>query len=71
MKRLTIRNLYIQMDAPDDIISKKHDKSLTFASEALDLINRTLQREPYGLAAQLLFGGRPIREQDISVEEME
>ena len=49
MKTITIRRLDLQFDA-DQIT---HGTNQQQARQALDLINLTLQREPFGLGAQL------------------
>ena len=51
MKTITIKNLSIQFDG------NSTDSPLKQAQEALELINITLQREPYGLGAQILSSG--------------
>lgn len=49
MKTITIRRLDLQFDA-DQIT---HGSAEQQARQAVDLINLTLQREPFGLGAQL------------------
>lgn len=49
MKTITIRRLDLQFDA-DQVTRGSAEKQ---AAQALDLINLTLQREPFGLGAQL------------------
>ena len=49
MKVITIRRLDLQFDA-DQITRGSAEQQ---AAQALDLINLTLQREPFGLGAQL------------------
>jgi len=49
MKVITIRRLDLQFDA-DQIT---HGSAEQQARQAVDLLNRTLQREPFGLGAQL------------------
>ena len=49
MTTITIRRLDLQFDA-DQIT---HGSAEQQARQAVDLINQTLQREPFGLGAQL------------------
>ena len=49
MKVITIRRLDLQFDAGQ----VTHGSAEAQARQAVDLINRTLQREPFGLGAQL------------------
>ena len=49
MKTITIRRLDLQFDA--DQVTKGSSEQQ--ARQALELINLTLQREPFGLGAQL------------------
>jgi len=49
MKVITIRRLDLQFDAGQ----VTHGSPEAQARQALDLLNRTLQREPFGLGAQL------------------
>jgi hypothetical protein len=49
MKVITLRRLDIQFDAGQIT----HGSDEAQARQAVDLINRTLQREPFGLGAQL------------------
>jgi len=49
MKVITIRRLDLQFDASQ----VTHGSAEAQARQALDLLNRTLQREPFGLGAQL------------------
>ena len=49
MKVITIRRLDLQFDAGQ----VTHGPPGQQARQAVDLINRTLQREPFGLGAQL------------------
>jgi len=49
MKVITIRRLDLQFDASQ----VTHGSAEAQARQALDLLNRTLQREPCGLGAQL------------------
>ena len=49
MKYITIRRLDLQFDAGQIT----HGSTEQQARQAVDLINRTLQREPFGLGAQL------------------
>ena len=49
MKAITIRRLDLQFDAGQIT----HGSTEQQARQAVDLINRTLQRKPFGLGAQL------------------
>jgi hypothetical protein len=49
MKVITLRRLDLQFDAGQIT----HGSDEAQARQAVDLINRTLQREPFGLGAQL------------------
>ena len=49
MKIITVRRLDLQFDAGQIT----HGSAEAQARQALDLLNRTLQREPFGLGAQL------------------
>lgn len=49
MKVITIRRLDLQFDAGQ----VTHGSAEQQTRQAIDLINRTLQREPFGLGAQL------------------
>jgi hypothetical protein len=51
MKSITVRRLDLQFDA-DQIT---HGPSAQQVDQAIDLINQILQREPFGLSAQLLL----------------
>jgi hypothetical protein len=51
MKTITIRRLELQFDA-DQITSGRATRQ---ADQAVDLINLVLQREPFGLGAQLFL----------------
>ena len=50
MKVITVHGLPLQFD-PSQITHGHHDQQVR---QAVDLINLTLQREPFGLGAQLL-----------------
>lgn len=50
MKTITVRRLDLQFDA-DQITSGTNEAQ---ADQAIDAINLVLQREPFGLGAQLL-----------------
>lgn len=63
MKSLTIQNLSIQVDMPDDADPKD------FAREAIEILNLSLQREPHGLAAQIFNEGSNQPFLDISVKD--
>jgi hypothetical protein len=49
MRQITITGLSLQFDADQVTSGDIKDQ----AAQAIDLINGTLQREPYGLAAQV------------------
>lgn len=49
MQYITINNLSIQFDGTDNTDITKQ------ALEAIELINLSLQRDPYGLGAQIVF----------------
>ena len=59
MKAITIHRVEVQFDA-DQIT---HGTAEQQASEAVDLINLVLQREPFGLGAQLI-----VHRDEIEVE---
>jgi hypothetical protein len=50
MSALTIHRLSLQFDA-DQVTHGNNEEQ---AAQAIDLINRVLQREPFGLSAQLI-----------------
>ena len=50
MKSITIHRLSLQFDASQIM----HSDRETQAGQAVDLINEVLQREPFGLCAQLV-----------------
>ena len=62
MKVITIRRLDLQFDAGQIT----HGPPEQQARQAVDLINRTLQREPFGLGAQLF-----VHRDEIEVESEE
>lgn len=64
MKTITIKNLTIQVD-----INKLHGNGVADAQTALDLINKSLQNEPIGLGAQILFSS--LDSSDISVSDFD
>lgn len=66
MNQITVSNLSIQFDA--DQITSGDDK--TQAEQALDLINALLQREPFGLAAQIFRpeGDLPVFSENIDID---
>lgn len=67
MKALTIKNLSLQMDLPDTQIKNVE----AYAKDMIDLINLTLQREPYGLAAQIInTSSKHIPKSMLSVKEV-
>jgi hypothetical protein len=59
MKIITIRRLDLQFDA-DQVT---HGNLVQQADQAIELVNRTLQREPFGLGAQLF-----VHRDEIEVE---
>lgn len=66
MKTITIRNLTIMFDA-DESTSGTPEQQV---SQAIEQINGVLQREPYGLAAQI-FRDDPANLNDIEVDDDE
>ena len=62
MKTATVKNLSIQMD----VIEGNKEEIM----QALELINLTLQREPYSLCAQIM-GPWNVCDDDIEIEEAE
>ena len=66
MKYIMIKGLAIQFDSDQVTFGGDIDQ----ARKAIDLINGVLQREPYGLAAQV-FGGENISDSNIEVEKNE
>lgn len=64
MKQLTIKNLILRINTDDDNI-----KPLSITNETIDHINEILYQRD--IDARLLFGGRPVREQDISIEDID
>jgi len=62
MKTITVRRLDLQFDA-NQITHGKNEQQVR---QAVDLINLTLQREPFGLAAQLI-----VHPDEIEVESNE
>ena len=50
MKVITVRRVDLQFDANQITHGKKEQQ----AREAIELVNLTLQREPFGLGAQLI-----------------
>lgn len=62
MKTLIIKNLTIQVD-----INKLHGNGVADAQRALDLINLSIQNEPSGLGAQILFSS--LDSSDIEIVE--
>lgn len=51
MKTITVRRLDLQFDAGQIT----HGRSAEQVDQAIELINRSLQREPFGLGAQLIL----------------
>ena len=62
MKTITVRRLDLQFDA-NQITHGKNEQQVR---QAVDLINLTLQREPFGLGAQLI-----VHPDEIEVESNE
>jgi hypothetical protein len=62
MKTITIKNLVIQVDG-------KGENPVQEAQEAIDAINLALQREPYGLGAQIMSSS--IDADDVTVEDFD
>lgn len=56
MKSITVYSLTLQFDG------NSNESDVVQARKAVDLINLTLQREPYGLGAQILTVGNEIKE---------
>ena len=52
MRTITIKNLVLQFDGDDSDLSPKEQ-----AQNVIDQINGVLQREPYGLGAQIMSSG--------------
>ena len=65
MKSITIHRLSLQFDA-DQITHGRREKQ---ASQAVELINAVLLREPFGLGAQLI--DTPDEIEEVSNEELE
>lgn len=65
MKTIQIKNLVIQID----LDSQNQDSVQEQVQSAIDQINGVLQREPYGLGAQILSSG--LDDSDIEVIEQE
>lgn len=64
MQTIIIKNLVLQVDIP-----KVHGNMVADAHAAIDLINLALQREVYGMGAQILGSG--LDASDISIVENE
>lgn len=64
MKTINIKNLIIQIDDDDSGRSPREQ-----AQDAIDLINGVLQREPHGIAAQIMSSG--LDDSDIEVNDNE
>jgi len=64
MKTITIKNLVLQFDGDDSDLSTKEQ-----AENAIEQINGVLQREPYGLGAQIMSSG--LDDSDIEVSDSE
>lgn len=64
MKTITIKNLQIQIDENNSGSSPKEQ-----AQNAIEQINGVLQREPYGLGAQIMSSG--LDDSDIEVSDSE
>jgi len=56
MKSLTIKNVSVQVDFPEGADPTDH------AKQAVELINLTLQREPYDLSAQIHVAPSPAED---------
>jgi hypothetical protein len=65
MRAITITGVTLQFDA--DLSTSGSD--LEQAREAIRLINLTLQREPYSLAAQVM--GSPVQESQVTSQEVD
>lgn len=65
MKTIQIKNLVIQFDSN----SESEESVKEQVQSAIDQINGVLQREPYGLGAQILSSG--LDDSDIEVIEQE
>lgn len=64
MKTITIKNLVLQFDGDDSDLSTKEQ-----VQNAIEQINGVLQREPYGLGAQIMSSG--LDDSDIEVSNSE
>lgn len=68
MKTITVRNVVLQFDG-DQVTSG--DKRYQ-AGQAIDLINTILQREPFGLGAQITWAGAsPSQDVEVGEDERE
>lgn len=60
---ITIKDLDIRFDVTDeDLTDEEHQHAVR---EVIDTINKTLQREPYGIGAQILYK----EEHDIDIQK--
>ena len=60
---ITLKNLDIRFDVPDeDLTDEEHQHAV---QEVIDTINKTLQREPYGIGAHILYK----EEHDIDIQK--
>ena len=60
---ITLKNLDIRFDVPDeDLTDEEHQHAV---QEVIDTINKTLQREPYGIGAHILY----TEEHDIDIQK--
>lgn len=64
MKTIIIKNLVLQFDGDDSDLSTKER-----VQNAIEQINGVLQREPYGLGAQIMSSG--LDDSDIEVSNTE
>jgi len=64
MKTIIIKNLVLQFDGDDSDLSTKEQ-----VQNAIEQINGVLQREPYGLGAQIMSSG--LDDSDIEVSNTE
>jgi hypothetical protein len=71
MARVKVRTLEIQFDLDDDNAHTVEQALRRHIKDNLDLINLTLQREPYGLCAQITNGDLAVDCGEFFVEEDE
>lgn len=60
MTTITVTGLTLQFDVEGDV---EESKLLEVASQCIDIINGSLQREPYGMGAQILTGSGLLKDQ--------